>query len=108
MNAAVFCLAGPDHEVAGCRTLVGPSANAGSLVGGVRVSNTLGLYPTHRQVNPDPGFSARLLADRSGSWSLAAWPGIRELVSLCWWGQGPVPDTAAYGFQGAQMVALAC
>ena len=46
-------------------------------MGRVRVLKTLGLLPTHWQVKPGPGVSARLLAGRAGSWSLVA--GHRDL-----------------------------
>lgn len=51
-----------------------PRASAGSLVGRVRVLKTLGLLPTHWKVKPDLRVSARLLAGRTGSWSLAVGP----------------------------------
>lgn len=47
-------------ERVGCITLGGPGASAGSLLGRVRVPNTLKLLPTHYQVKPDPEFSAEL------------------------------------------------
>ena len=70
--------AGP--EVAGCGILGNPGASAASLVGGVRVPKTPGLLPTHWQVEPGPGVSARLLAVRAvpGVWLQG--PGIPELV----------------------------
>lgn len=67
VDAAVFCLVGPSHEVAGCEIILDPSASAGSLVGEIRVSKDSDLLPTHWQINPYPGFSARLLAGRAGS-----------------------------------------
>ena len=74
------------HKAAGCRTLGGPGASAGSLVAGVRVPKTLGLLPTHWQVKPGSGVSAGLLVGRAGSWSLAAGPRDPELISDHWWG----------------------
>ena len=59
---------GPGHEVAGCRIQGGPRANAGSLVAGVRVLKTLGLCQLMAEV------SARLLAGRASSCSMAAGP----------------------------------
>ena len=67
VDAAGCCLAGPGHKAAGCRTLGGLGASAGSMVGGVRVPKTLGPLLTYWQVKPDPGISARLLAGRAGS-----------------------------------------
>lgn len=81
-----------------CGTLRGPWPSAGSLVGRVKVLKTLGLLPTHWQVKPGPGVSARLLAGRAGSWSLAA--GHRDLKAhfRLYVGDGEVaPDTVVYG-----------
>ena len=89
--------------MAGCRTLGGPRASAASLVGGVRVLKILGLLRTHWQVRPDPGVSAGPLADRAGSWSLAAGPrDPRAHFRSCggWW--GGVPDTVGYGVRVSQ------
>ena len=107
-DAAGCWLVGPGHEEPGCRTLEDPRASAGSLVGGVRVPKTPGLLPTHWWVKPDPRVSAKLLAGRAGSWSLAAGPrDPRDCVrSLA--GGGPVPDTTGYGVQGVPKLALAC
>ena len=67
----------------------GPEASAGPLVGAVRVLKTLELLPTHWQVEPDPGISARLLAGTAGSWSLAAGlRGPRARFRLLWGGVG--------------------
>ena len=79
------CLAGPGHEAAGCRTLEGPGASAGSLVGRFKVLKTLGLFPTHWQVKPDPGLSVSVVSDRASSWSLTAEPRDprAHFISLC-------------------------
>lgn len=52
----------------------GPRASAGSLVGRIRVTKTLGLLPTYWQMKPVPGVRARLLAGRARSWSLTVGP----------------------------------
>lgn len=58
-------------------------ANAGSLVGGVRVQKTLGLLHAHWWVKPGPGVKAGLLVGRAKSWSLVAEPkGPRAGVGL--------------------------
>ena len=76
MEAVSFWLVGLSHKVANCSTPGGPGASAGSLVGGVRVQKTLGLLPAHWWVKPGPRVSARLLAGRARSWSLAAGPRV--------------------------------
>ena len=65
---------GPGQEAADCRIPGGPRASAGSLMGEVRVQATLELLTPSWWVKPGPGVSARLLAGRAGSWSLAAGP----------------------------------
>ena len=78
-------------------------ARAGSLVGAVRVPEALELLPTHWQVKPDPGVSARPLAGRAVSWLKG--PGIPELVSDPW--EGAFPDSW-YGVRGVPKVLLTC
>ena len=63
VEAASRWLAGPGYKAADCRTLGGPRACAGSLVGRVRVQKTLGLFPAHWWVKPGPGV---WLQDRGG------------------------------------------
>ena len=65
VGAAVFCLVGPSHEVASCGNILGPSANAGSSVGELRVPKDSGLLPTCWQINPYPGlqFSHSVMSD---------------------------------------------
>ena len=72
MSAVGCCLAGPGHEVAGCRTLEGSRAKAGSLIGGVTAPKSLSLLPTHWQLKPGSGVRAELLVGRACFWSLAA------------------------------------
>ena len=69
-------LAGPGHEAADCRTLGVPQATSSSLMGGFRVSVTLGLLPTYWQVKSGPGVCARLLTGTAVSWNLAV--GLRD------------------------------
>lgn len=81
---------------AGCRTLGGPRAHAGSLVGRVWVEGIPGLVPNHQWVNPVPRASA---GPKVGRGSPEVWlqgPGVPELVSDCWW-VGLISDTAGYG-----------
>lgn len=75
-DAAGCCLAEPGHEAADCRTLGVPQATAGSLMGGFRVSVTLGLLPTYWQVKSGLGVCARLLTGTAVSWNLAM--GLRD------------------------------
>ena len=74
--AAGCYLEGPGHEAADCRTLGVPQATASSLMGGFRVSVTLGLLPTYWQVKSGPGVCARLLTGTTVSWNLAV--GLRN------------------------------
>ena len=78
----------PYQQVTDCRTPGGHRASAGLLVGRVWVWKTLELLFPHWWVKPGPGISARLLADRAGSWSLAA--GLRDpraaVISFRVWG----------------------
>ena len=74
--AAGCYLAGPGHEAADCRTLGVPQATSSSLMGGFRVSLTLGLLPTYWQVKSGPGVCARLLTGTAVSWNLAM--GLRD------------------------------
>lgn len=80
-DAAGFWLAWPSHESAGCRTLRGPGASAGSLVGGVKVQKTPGLFLPHCWVKPGSGVSVGLLVGRAISWGLAIGPRDRSLLS---------------------------
>ena len=59
VDAASCCVVGPGHEVACFRSLGGPWASAGSLVGGVRIPKTPRLLPVLHQV-PElvPGVSS--------------------------------------------------
>lgn len=71
MVAAGCCLVVPGHEVTGCRPLGGFGARAGTLVDGVRISKTPGLFSIHWQVKLSPGVRAGL-SHRTSSWSLTA------------------------------------
>ena len=63
-------------------------ACSGSLVGRFRVLKTVGLLPTHWQIKPDPGVSARLLAGKAGSWGLAAGSRDPKAHFRSLWGRG--------------------
>ena len=59
-----------------------------------------------------PGVSGRLLAGRTGSWSLAARPrvlraGVRSMGVEGWGGQSPALDTVGYGVLGVPKLVLA-
>ena len=103
-DAFGFCLAGPGHEAAGCRTLEGPGASAGSLVGKVKVLKTLGLLPTHWQVKPDPEVSVSVVTVRASSWILTAGPRDprAHFTSLCVCRLGGVSDTVSVGSRESQ------
>lgn len=65
-------LSGPGHKVAGCGTMEGPEASAGSLLGRVSVLKTLWLLPTHWHVKSYTGVGAALLAGRDELWNFLA------------------------------------
>lgn len=81
-------------------------ASTGSLVGRVRILKTLGLLPTHWQVKPTPGVSARLLAGRAGFLESGyRAQGFQSSFQIIYW-QELVSDTVGYGVQGGPKVAL--
>ena len=96
MDTTDCSLVGPGQKATGCRTLGGPGASSGSLVGGIRVSKNLELLLTHWQVKLDPGVSAGLLSGRAGSWSLAAGPSNPRVHFRLLSEEGAVPDTGGY------------
>lgn len=101
-------MVGLDHKNTHCVTLGDPGASAGSLVGRVRVQKVLGLLPTHLWVKPGPGIGAGPLDSKAICFSLVARPRSPEMVSDCWWGRLPVPDSFGYGIWGVPKLVLAC
>lgn len=76
------------------------------MVGRVGILKTPGLLPTHWQVKPTPGVSARPLAGRAGFLESGyRVQGFQSSFQMVHW-QELVPDTVGYGVQGGPKVAL--